>query len=126
MPAWLGWMSVVVLSLFLAVYPALAVGLAWRFGRGVVLRFGLVFAASWMLAEWLRAALFTGFSWNPLGALWLPLLPVAQAAGWIGALGLSGLAVLAAIRSEEHTSELQSLMRISYAVFCLKTKKKQQ
>src|SRR3546814_9743530 len=26
-------------------------------------------------------------------------------------------------RSEEHTSELQSLMRISYAVFCLKTKK---
>src|SRR3546814_7682710 len=28
-----------------------------------------------------------------------------------------------AARSEEHTSELQSLMRISYAVFCLKTKK---
>src|SRR3546814_3643469 len=28
-----------------------------------------------------------------------------------------------AIRSEEHTSELQSLMRISYAVFCLKKKK---
>src|SRR3546814_1967005 len=27
------------------------------------------------------------------------------------------------IRSEEHTSELQSLMRISYAVFCLKKKK---
>src|SRR3546814_7735132 len=30
-----------------------------------------------------------------------------------------------ACRSEEHTSELQSLMRISYAVFCLKKKKKQ-
>src|SRR3546814_9098554 len=29
-------------------------------------------------------------------------------------------------RSEEHTSELQSLMRISYAVFCLKKKKKPQ
>src|SRR3546814_5727971 len=29
-----------------------------------------------------------------------------------------------ALRSEEHTSELQSLMRISYAVFCLKKKKK--
>src|SRR3546814_4779214 len=28
-------------------------------------------------------------------------------------------------RSEEHTSELQSLMRISYAVFCLKKKKKE-
>src|SRR3546814_6371971 len=32
--------------------------------------------------------------------------------------------VLTIIRSEEHTSELQSLMRISYAVFCLKNKKK--
>src|SRR3546814_15540642 len=31
-----------------------------------------------------------------------------------------------ALRSEEHTSELQSLMRISYAVFCLKKKKKKQ
>src|SRR3546814_3593959 len=30
----------------------------------------------------------------------------------------------AVLRSEEHTSELQSLMRISYAVFCLKTKNK--
>src|SRR3546814_9920884 len=30
------------------------------------------------------------------------------------------------VRSEEHTSELQSLMRISYAVFCLKQKKKKQ
>src|SRR3546814_1590604 len=30
------------------------------------------------------------------------------------------------LRSEEHTSELQSLMRISYAVFCLKKKKKTQ
>src|SRR3546814_2694440 len=33
------------------------------------------------------------------------------------------LYVLVRERSEEHTSELQSLMRISYAVFCLKTKK---
>src|SRR3546814_6670784 len=31
-----------------------------------------------------------------------------------------------AMRSEEHTSELQSLMRISYAVFCLKKKKQKQ
>src|SRR3546814_7607721 len=32
---------------------------------------------------------------------------------------------LEGLRSEEHTSELQSLMRISYAVFCLKKKKRQ-
>src|SRR3546814_5273786 len=35
------------------------------------------------------------------------------------------LHLLGEIRSEEHTSELQSLMRISYAVFCLKKKTKQ-
>src|SRR3546814_8834741 len=40
--------------------------------------------------------------------------------GFINAL--SGEARSTAIRSEEHTSELQSLMRISYAVFCLKKK----
>src|SRR3546814_4135730 len=33
-------------------------------------------------------------------------------------------AIIASQRSEEHTSELQSLMRISYAVFCLKKKNK--
>src|SRR3546814_2540241 len=36
----------------------------------------------------------------------------------------SDVAAIAALRSEEHTSELQSLMRISYAVFCLKQKTK--
>src|SRR3546814_1899217 len=35
-----------------------------------------------------------------------------------------GQNMLFAFRSEEHTSELQSLMRISYAVFCLKKKKR--
>src|SRR3546814_9009565 len=37
-----------------------------------------------------------------------------------------GCFTLARLRSEEHTSELQSLMRISYAVFCLKKKTKNQ
>src|SRR3546814_7339853 len=40
---------------------------------------------------------------------------------WLYATRISGRT-----RSEEHTSELQSLMRISYAVFCLKKKKKKQ
>src|SRR3546814_8232160 len=39
---------------------------------------------------------------------------------------VAGTQVVAFARSEEHTSELQSLMRISYAVFCLKKKTKQQ
>src|SRR3546814_3059074 len=42
---------------------------------------------------------------------------------WRGAV--AERAVTALDRSEEHTSELQSLMRISYAVFCLKKKKTQ-
>src|SRR3546814_5129372 len=57
------------------------------------------------------------------------------AASWsiIGIFCVLGLAVISymsivliPIRSEEHTSELQSLMRISYAVFCLKKKKNNQ
>src|SRR3546814_1222562 len=41
---------------------------------------------------------------------------------WLDSAALAGAAALPILRSEEHTSELQSLMRISYAVFCL-TKK---
>src|SRR3546814_3630890 len=52
-----------------------------------------------------------------------------EAAQWVGflALGVHEPAskwVLS--RSEEHTSELQSLMRISYAVFCLKKKREEE
>src|SRR3546814_7615858 len=50
-----------------------------------------------------------------------------QLTGGAGAGGEEGQAVAARghrKRSEEHTSELQSLMRISYAVFCLKKKTK--
>src|SRR3546814_2789871 len=41
----------------------------------------------------------------------------------IGTHCFGNIVICYAIRSEEHTSELQSLMRISYAVFCLKKKK---
>src|SRR3546814_5257103 len=47
---------------------------------------------------------------------------------WLSSVGCAKNSLRAAIdpdyRSEEHTSELQSLMRISYAVFCLKKKNK--
>src|SRR3546814_10078110 len=56
-------------------------------------------------------------------------LQTGQAGQVDGGLGVPGAAEHAAVlgaqrRSEEHTSELQSLMRISYAVFCLKKKNK--
>src|SRR3546814_7575035 len=46
----------------------------------------------------------------------LMISPIADHEGW-------RVVAIHAHRSEEHTSELQSLMRISYAVFCLKKKK---
>src|SRR3546814_8510578 len=70
-----------------------------------------------------------GRAFGPLMLIWFSMLAV------LGVLQLAGnISVLRAInpyyaydvlvhRSEEHTSELQSLMRISYAVFCLKKKK---
>src|SRR3546814_9256728 len=45
---------------------------------------------------------------------------------WNGPLGAFEIEPFDAARSEEHTSELQSLMRTSYAVFCLKKKTKHQ
>src|SRR3546814_3638694 len=42
------------------------------------------------------------------------------------AIRVTGFFNLVQVRSEEHTSELQSLMRISYAVFCLKNKNQKE
>src|SRR3546814_10131950 len=52
--------------------------------------------------------------------------PVIGCAGWQAPSGASMVTTAGnatTMRSEEHTSELQSLMRISYAVFCLKKQK---
>jgi apolipoprotein N-acyltransferase len=94
MPASLGYAAVVLLSLYLAVYPAAAAGLAWRWGRRDPLRLVLTFGAAWIVTEWLRATLFTGFAWNPLGVA-MVALPGAEAARLVGTYGLSGLVALA-------------------------------
>ena len=95
MPAWLGWIAVFLLSLYLAIYPALAATVAWRWSGGDRLRLVLLLAAGWMVGERLRGWVLTGFPWHPLGVTWLPLAPVAASAVWVGTLGLGGLAVLA-------------------------------
>src|SRR3546814_4808852 len=51
---------------------------------------------------------------------------LVMAAQAFSSLADNALFIAAIARSEEHTSELQSLMRISYAVFCLKKNKKRQ
>src|SRR3546814_7113528 len=77
---------------------------------------------------------WVGYTLGTIGALlivWLSLLGIRKRAitegrwslkAWTSAHVYLGLS-LVAVRSEEHTSELQSLMRISYAVFCLKKNK---
>ena len=96
MPAWLGWIAVVLLSLYLAVYPAMAAGLAWRYGRAQPLALVLWFAAAWIVTEWLRAVLFTGFAWNPAGVALLDAGGIAALAKLVGTYGLSGAVMLAA------------------------------
>ncbi|MET1112899.1 MAG: apolipoprotein N-acyltransferase [Allosphingosinicella sp.] len=95
MPPSLGYLAVVLLALYLAVYPAAAAGLAWRWGRKDDLRLVLVFAAAWIVTEWLRATLFTGFAWNPAGAAVLPT-PMSYSARLVGTYGLSGAAAASA------------------------------
>src|SRR3954452_19190803 len=93
MPAWLGWVAVVLLSLYLAVYPALATGLAWRFGRDDRVVLVTVFGGAWAICEWLRGTMFTGFPWNPAAAT-LVATPLIRVTALIGTYSLSGLVVL--------------------------------
>jgi apolipoprotein N-acyltransferase len=96
MPHWLGWIAVVLLAFYLAVYPAMAAGLAWRWGRKRPLQFVLFFAAAWIATEYLRATMFTGFAWNPLGVVLVPLGSLPQIAAQTGTYGLSALTMLIA------------------------------
>jgi apolipoprotein N-acyltransferase len=94
MPAWLGWIAVVLLSLYLAVYSMLAAGVAWTFGRSRPIALVLGLAGSWAITEWLRGGIFTGFPWNPLSATFDDT-HLLNATATIGTYGLSVLVVLA-------------------------------
>src|SRR3546814_1494465 len=79
--------------------------------------FGFIFQHYRLLAE------LTALGNVEIPAIYAGLAPRerrARAAALLTRLGMAER-----LRSEEHTSELQSLMRISYAVFCLKKKKTQ-
>ncbi len=93
MPPWLGWVAVVVVSFYLAIYPALATGLAWRFGREDRVVMAMVLGGAWAITEWLRGTMFTGFPWNPAAAALAPT-PLITITPLIGTYGLSALVVL--------------------------------
>ncbi|WP_103729078.1 apolipoprotein N-acyltransferase [Novosphingobium sp. HII-3] len=106
MPHWLGMIAVVLLALYLAVFPGFA-ALAARLlarpgaapGASAMTRTVLALGAAWIVTEWTRGWLFTGFAWNPLGVALLggyESQGLAWLTPWIGTYGLSGVLVLLA------------------------------
>lgn len=98
MPQALGWLAVPLLCLYLAIYPALAVVGAHLIARKAgLMSFSLAFAGAWVVTEWLRSWVFTGYPWPPLGLMLLggfdtPGLAVLLP--WTGTYALSGVAIL--------------------------------
>lgn len=79
----------------MALYPALVLWLARKSGfRGGA--WILLFAALWLLAEWFRAWVLTGFPWNQLGQVWAFAPEPLQLASLTGVWGLTLLTLLAA------------------------------
>lgn len=97
MPPALGWAAVPLLALYLAVFPAIGAALARILGGSRPVPLALAFGAGWIVSEWLRSWVFTGYAWDPLGLAFLgsfgrpglaALLPL------LGTYGLSGLVAL--------------------------------
>src|SRR3546814_3401110 len=71
---------------------------------------------------WVQESYFSWLGWALLVVSTLVLAATAVTRSRWNHGGVAAVGVIGLVRSEEHTSELQSLMRISYAVFCLKKK----
>ncbi len=112
MPIWLGYIAVFGLALYLAVYPALAgAGAYWinhrvtkalpdsggdggKIRPTATLHLILAFAGLWIITEWLRSWVFTGYVWNPLSVVTLSVPYLSQPATALGTYGLSGFILL--------------------------------
>mgnify|MGYP001343490336 FL=1 len=96
MPAWLAGIATILFCLAMALYPALLGAVFKRWQPAGLLTSVLFFAALWMLFDWLRGALFSGFPWLVLGYSQAPGTPLAGFAPVLGVYGLSLLTALAA------------------------------
>lgn len=100
MPVFIGWLAVPVLCIYLAIYPAIAAGLAYRFAANAApLVHGAFFAACWIMTEWLRSWIFTGYPWPPIGLMLLGDIDrpgIAILLPWLGTYALSGVVILIA------------------------------
>ncbi|QIQ87742.1 apolipoprotein N-acyltransferase [Erythrobacter sp.] len=105
MPEFLGWLAVPLLCVYLAVYPALAALAAHLVARRIAPRgwgiavFGTLFAAAWIVTEWVRSWAFTGYPWPPLGLMLLghhDAPGIARLLPWLGTYALSGFTLLLA------------------------------
>ena len=93
MPGWLGYVAVVLLSLYLAIYPALAaLGASWL-ARHRPMVFVFALAGFWIITEWLRSWVFSGFIWNPLGASMEGISNLGSIR-LIGTYGYSGIVII--------------------------------
>jgi apolipoprotein N-acyltransferase len=90
LPAGLAAAAVLVLALALSLYLALACAAWARLRTGRPGLDALAFAACWLLAEWARAVLFTGFPWAASGYTQIDG-PLAVLAPWVGVYGLGAV-----------------------------------
>ena len=94
MPAPLAAFFTLLFCAFLALFPA-AVGYAFAAMRGPLwVRLTLVIPAAWLLTEWIRGWIFTGFPWLAVGYSQVPLSPLA---GYAPVLGIFGVALVTAL-----------------------------
>lgn len=96
MPPVLAAFALVILCAYLSLYPALCGWLVFRMRMASPHIWALAAAAAWMLTEWLRGALFTGFPWLALGYSQAPDSPLAGFAPTLGVYGVSLILVWSA------------------------------
>ena len=93
MPAMFAGAATAAFCAYLALYPALALGLAHRVISSVTWRLSLGLPALWMLTEWLRGTVLTGFPWLASGYAHTD----GPLAGWAPTLGMYGITLMAAL-----------------------------